>query len=168
MAIVTVFPSIHDDLHTAAAVDWLSTQPVNIVQNQDMISKARDYLADALYVFAKKISDSNLCMLYLYDLTGSGDAWGEADGLFSQNHELTAGVDSYSVIGLSVQALQQGRAYFISCFIHELSHLLQAASPYSPTGNLPHDDVFSLTDESLQAYYYQFTKEWIEDKGYIR
>lgn len=167
MAIVTVFPSIHDDLHTEAAVDWLSSQPVEVVTDSGLISTARDYLADAIYVFAKQISDSNMCMIYLYDLTGSSDSWGEADGLFSQNHEMTAGVDSYSVIGLSVQALQQGRAYFIACFIHELSHLLQAASPYSPTGELPHDDVFSLTDESLQAYYFQFTGEWIEDKGYI-
>lgn len=167
MSIKTVFPSLHNDLHTAAAVDWLNSQPVEVVEDGNLISTARDYLADALYVFGKQINESNLCMLYLYDLTGSGDAWGTADGLFSQNHELTAGVDSYSVIGLSIQALQQGRAYFISCFIHELTHLLQAASPYSPSGTLPHDDVFSLTDESLQAYYYQFTKEWIEDKGYI-
>lgn len=156
----SLFPSLQHDINTELAAAMLQAAPVNIVDDPATMQQARAALADALFVFADQLQACNLVLVYLYSNQGSGGSWGRAAGV-------TTYEGNYTAIGLSVNALQRGAEHFVAIFAHEMAHVLQAQKTNAPVGQaMPHDDIFMLYDEALQAAYYQATGAWIDD-GYI-
>ena len=129
------------------------------------LERAKRVLAPLTRIFHKEISENPLPLIYIYRQSEQLPENQKSDGnLYRETNK--SGNLIYCCLGISTEALQQGKEYTALVFMHELAHinfpehdknfhehLNNLISLYNIiTGSTVKNDYYGLTDKEKQSF----------------
>ena len=94
------------------------------IEDQDHTAKLSEYLnGDPIPELLKDAEAKGLKVVYTYDMPQQGKEFRDADAI-TINNVTRDNHGTWYAIGISIQALAEGKEYTILVFLHEVAHLI--------------------------------------------